>query len=392
MPGPPGPADARGVLTEDLRQRLLTRPMALVLVLAFGAFCGFYLLLSVVPLYASASGVVSAGLSTGALMLATVAIEPAVPRLAARLGYRAVLALGVVLLGAPAFALTLSPAMPLVLAVALARGAGLGIVVVVAVALVAELAAPERRGEALGLYGIAVGVPPIAALPLGVWLSAEIGYGPLFVAGALLPLVTLPAVLGLPSRRPPVPSRSDSGPAGLLRPTLIFGATTFAAGVFVTFLPLAVPPEARPVAAVALLVQSAVTPLARWVAGRFGDRFGSGRLLIPSVLLAAIGTAATVVLDRPVAVIAGMAVFGVGFGMAQNVTLAVMFDRVPEAAFGRVSVLWNIAYDAGLGAGAVGFGLVVGGTGYPVAFAATAALLFAALLPAWRDQRKGQLR
>ncbi|QFU86530.1 MFS transporter [Amycolatopsis sp. YIM 10] len=230
MPGVPVPADARAVLTEDLRSRLLTRPMVLLLVLAFGAFCGFYLLLSVVPLYASASGVLSAGLSTGALMLATVAIEPAVPRLSARFGYRAVLALGVVLLGAPAFALALSPAMPLVLAVALARGAGLGIVVVVAVALVAELAAPERRGEALGLYGIAVGVPPIAALPLGVWLSAEIGYGPLFAAGALLPLVTLPAVLGLPPRRALEPSRSGAGPSGLLRPTLIFGATTFAAG------------------------------------------------------------------------------------------------------------------------------------------------------------------
>jgi len=60
----------------------------LVFVASFGAMTGFYLLLSVVPLYAGSVGAggVGAGLVTGALMAATVAGELAVPRLTAWFG------------------------------------------------------------------------------------------------------------------------------------------------------------------------------------------------------------------------------------------------------------------------------------------------------------------
>jgi MFS family permease len=84
-------------------------------------------------------------------------------------------------------------------------------------------------------------------------------------------------------------------------------------------------------------------------------------------------------------VLAGMALFGIGFGAAQNVTMAMMFERVPAAEYGRVSALWNIAYDGGWGLGAVAFGAIVGTTGYPLAFGLVAMVLVTALLPARRD-------
>jgi hypothetical protein len=46
-----------------------------------------------------------------------------------------------------------------------------------------------------------------------------------------------------------------------------------------------------------------------------------------------------------------MALFGTGFGVAQNVTLALMFERVSSSGYGAVSTLWNLAYDAGIGLG-----------------------------------------
>jgi predicted MFS family arabinose efflux permease len=63
-----------------------------------------------------------------------------------------------------------------------------------------------------------------------------------------------------------------------------------------------------------------------------------------------------------------------------------MFSRVSASGFGTVSALWNLAYDAGLGVGAAEFGAVAAQTGYPIAFALTAALMFAALVPAVRDR------
>jgi predicted MFS family arabinose efflux permease len=379
-------------MNTDSRERILTRPMIMAMATTFGALTSFYLLVSVVPLYAAGAGTGGGGvgLSTGAMMLSTVMVEFAVPRLLARFGCRAVIAAGLVLLGVPAIALLASAALPVVLGVSFARGAGLGILMVAGTALAADLVPAGRRGEGMGLYGVAAGVPSIAGLPLGLWISHHFGYGPVFVAGTAVALVPLLAAAGLPSTRP-APDGHDDGilrglrVGGIARPALIFSATTLAAGVIMTFLPLAVPARAVGMVSMALLVQSIAMPLARWWAGRFGDRHGHSRLLLPGVLASAIGTAGLFWLNSPYAVIGGMALFGIGFGIAQNVTQSLMFARVPRSEFGRVSALWNLAYDGGLGVGAVGFGLVLGHTGYAAGFALTAALIFATLVPALRD-------
>lgn len=67
--------------------------------------------------------------------------------------------------------------------------------------------------------------------------------------------------------------------------------------------------------------------------------------------------------------------------------LSLMYARVPESGYGTVSALWNLAYDAGMGLGAAGFGAVAAQTGYPASFTLTGVLMLAALAPALRDRR-----
>ncbi|MFJ1967110.1 hypothetical protein ACIO93_00385 [Streptomyces sp. NPDC087903] len=63
-----------------------------------------------------------------------------------------------------------------------------------------------------------------------------------------------------------------------------------------------------------------------------------------------------------------------------------MYSRVPASGYRTVSALWNVAYDAGMAIGAVGFGAAAGLTGYPWAFVLTALLMLTALVPARRDE------
>ena len=167
---------------------------------------------------------------------------------------------------------------------------------------------------------------------------------------------------------------------------MAFSATTMAAGVVVAFLPLAVTRASGNLAALALLVQAAAATLARWWAGRYGDQHGPARQLMPGVLAAAVGMLALVMTTNAAAVLTGMALFGVGFGVTQNASLTLMFSRASTSEYGTVSAVWNLAYDAGLGAGAAGFGVLAAQTSYPVAFALTATLMLAGLAPAWRDR------
>ncbi|MGD1220298.1 MULTISPECIES: MFS transporter [Streptomyces] len=372
------------------RPRLVTRPLLLRFVSMVGASTGFFLLLSVVPRYATASG---AGPATGALMLSTVLGELAAPRFVARYGHRFALVVGLVLLGAPALVLTLSHDLAWIVAVCLVRGLGFALTLVAGGALTASLIPAERRGEGLALVGVVSGVPSLIALPLGVWLATHVGYTPVAVAAGVAALAAVASVPGLPGRQAtapggekPVGMVAGLRTGGLVRPAAVFAVTAVATGIVVTFLPLAVPAALDGVVAVALFVQPAASTAARWAAGRHADRHGPARLVLPGLVLSAAGMLVTAATGSPAAVLAGVALFGIGFGIAQNATLTLMYTRVTASGYGTVTALWNLAYDGGMGVGAVGFGALAAWTGYSWAFAVTAVLMLVAVVPAVRDR------
>jgi MFS family permease len=377
------------------RPRLVSGRFAAALLASFGALTSFYLLLSVTPMYAVSAGAGSAGagLVTGSLMLTTVLAEFASPRLLGRFGYRAVFAAGALLLGGPAPALLLPHSMVTIIAVSIARGIGFGLSTVVIGALVAASVPAERRGEGIGLAGVVACVPAIVALPSGVWLAQNTGYAVVIAITAISALAPLAATPWLAD--PAASGEAETAPAGLLgslrsggmlRPGLVFAATTVSAGVVASFLPLAAGVSAG-VATVGLFAQALTATASRWWAGRHGDRHGHAGLLIPGLLIAAAGMASLIWVSAPVAVIAGMCLFGIGFGIAQNATFALMIDRAPAGGYGTASALWNLAYDAGYGTGPIVFGVFVAHTGYPAAFGLTGLLILVALLPAVRDRR-----
>ena len=88
--------------------------------------------------------------------------------------------------------------------------------------------------------------------------------------------------------------------------------------------------------------------------------------------------------------ITAMAIFGTGFGIAQNATFAMMIDRVPASGYGAASALWNLAYDAGYGAGPAALGLLAARAGYGAAFAATVIIMLGAVRPSSRERRAGR--
>jgi predicted MFS family arabinose efflux permease len=74
------------------------------------------------------------------------------------------------------------------------------------------------------------------------------------------------------------------------------------------------------------------------------------------------------------------AVFGVGYGGVQNVTLVVAFHRAGAAGAPVASALWNAAFDSGTAMGAFAVGAVAAtGLGLPWTMAVSAGLVLAVL-------------
>jgi MFS family permease len=386
----------------EVPARLLTVPLAFTFLAEFGTLTSFFLLFSVLPMLASAAGVSSsgAGLITGSLLAGTVAAEAVAATAIRRFGYRIVVGAGAMLLGLPALTLLTRQPQAVMMGVSVVRGFGFGLGGVATGALTATLLPPERRGEGLGLLGLVSGVPAIVALPAGVWLAGHhlaVAAAAMAAVTGLMPLVAVRWLPGghqarstagqarrtvrAPRMRGARRSVRLAGPA--LRLPVIFAVATIAAGVVDSFLPLAkgIPSN---LASAALLVSAVTATLTRWRAGRYGDRHGHTRLLVPALAVAALGMAAMMALGSPVAVFAGMVLFGAGFGVLESATFALLIEQLSEA---RASALWNLAYDAGYGAGPAAFGLICLHTGYPVAFALTGALILVAVPVALRERK-----
>jgi predicted MFS family arabinose efflux permease len=371
---------------------LLTRPVVLLTLIAFATLFGFQLLISVVPLYAEEAGGGSsgAGLATAVFMLSTVLTQIQMPRILRRFGYRLALAAGLLFIGVPAlfyaYAATLAP----ILTVTLVRGVGFGIVTVVFAALIVGLAPPGRRGEALGLLGLAITLPSIFGNALGLWLVERFGFEMVFLLGGAAPLLGLAVIPGI--RSAAASGGDEQGDAGffaglgrapLRRIFILFAAVTMTGGVVITFLPLAVPGSGALSAAGALLVFGVASTVSRWWGGRFGDRRDPRLLLAPGLIICAAGIAGLP--SGGALMLAGAVLFGTGFGLLQNASLILMMERVSKTEYGLGSTLWNAAFDAGTGVGAFSFGFVISAVGFHWSFLLCSALLLLALVLVFLD-------
>lgn len=369
-----------------------------LVVMTFLGFSGYAVLLPVAPLWAVRGGAdaAGAGLVNGVLLLATVLTQLFVPRALHRLGWPRVLAAGMVLLGVPAAAYTLSDALVPVLALSAVRGAGFGILTVTGSAAVAALVDRRRRGEAIGAYGLAVAFPNLVLLPAGPWLAENAGY-PLVFAISALPLLAIPAALrlatALRTSAPDLLQPTEPGPDDpadppstarlrLLRPTVLLLSVTLAGGAAITFTPQMVDDEL--VASAGLFVLGLVAALGRWRVGRLADRHGPERFLAPLVLVTVAGAALVAWsvggpgVDVATFLVA-MLVLGVAYGALQNLTLVVAFEAVSRRHHNLASAVWNIGFDAGTAAGSVLVGLLAVRASFADAFWVVAVLAGAVL-------------
>jgi MFS family permease len=375
------------------------RPLVVLTAAGFG---GFAALVSVAPLWVArgGAGALGAGLVTGVLLLLTILTQPFVPWLLNRFGHGLVLAAGLVTLGLPAPFYALSDDLLPVLLLSAVRGIGFGILTVTGSAVVAELVPSSRRGEAVGVYGLGVAVPHLLILPASVTIADRLGFGWVFVLGALSLLgipaaMRLGAVLHRLAAEEAASGAERSGGRRVLRrsrltgpvllrvalPAVVLFVVTVSGGGVMTFLPQAV--ASSLLSSSGLFVLGGLAAVSRWWIGRIGDRRGNDRLMAPLLALTTVGLVmlAVAVADESWLwlLLPALAVVGFGYGALQNVTLVSAFAQVSPRHYGSASAVWNIGFDAGTGVGAVMIGLVASVSGFPAGFAASAVVVAACI-------------
>jgi MFS family permease len=172
------------------------RALVGVTVLGFASYC---LTLASLPTYAVQGGAreSTAGIVTAVLLVVTIAVQAVVPALTARFGQARVLVAGLVALGAPSPLYAVDDGLLWLSALSAVRGIGFAVLTVLGATLAAQVAPVERRGEAIGIYGLSIAVPNLIAVPAGVALvlDGHAGWLAWLAASPLLGLAFVPTLV-----------------------------------------------------------------------------------------------------------------------------------------------------------------------------------------------------
>lgn len=381
--------------TSPGRAPLFTRAFVLLGVAELAYFSCVGVALVALPLYVTGpvgSDEAGAGLAFGVFAVTSLACRPFAGRYSDRLGRRPLLVLGAVLAAVGMVLMPSADTLGQVVALRLLQGVGEAAFFVSGFALLADIAPPERMGEALsynslGLYlGLAFGPP------LGELLLDEGGFTVAWTGGGVLAVVAALLVLALPE--PARPTEADPLGHGRLihRPalplTLGFLASLVGVSGYLAFVALHADEIGMRSTSLALFVYGCVVVCCRVAFARVPDRLPTLPLAAGSLAVQGLGLLVIALWQQPTGLVVGTVVAALGITFVTPTFFAAIFATARPSERGAASGTASAALDLGLGLGPILLGLVAREQGLPAVFAVAAAAALAGAV--WTAYLAGQ--
>ncbi|MFL6178526.1 MAG: MFS transporter, partial [Actinomycetes bacterium] len=362
--------------------RLFTRRFVMLGIAELGYFTAMGVSIYALPLFATGpvgAGSAGAGLAFGVFALTALVLRPIAGRLCDTIGRFPLLIVGAAV-AAVGLAVTADvDTLVGLVVIRLILGVGEAAFVVAAFAALADVAPPERMGEAvsynsLGLYvGIAIG--PVIGHTIATHQDLRAAW---YGAAALAVLATLctfgvgetlsrsSAVSSSPARRfihwPAIP--------------IGFGFLTgvVAMGGFLAFASLRAQELDLANTSLPLLAYGMTVVLCRVVFAKLPDRVPALPLGTASLALTAVGLLIAASWQAPAGLVIGAVVLAVGVAFTTPAFLAAMFATAAPEQRGAASATVSVMIDVGLGAGPLILGVVAQAFGLGWAFATAAVI------------------
>lgn len=238
--------------------------------------------------------------------------------------------------------------------------------------MAAQLAAPQQRARALGLFGLSTILTHAIAPGIGEEIINRLGFHALFVTAACCTLTSLAIAWGLQigtrvAHGSPLRRSADLSPAHW-----VVGTATVLAGMgfgtVMTFVATYVHSEGFGRVGVFFAAYTSTAILTRFVGAGVSDRFGRRAVVIPALTILG-GSIGLIALAGSTA---WLAFAGFFFGAAQGISYptmhALIVDLSSESQLGKVQALFNGSFNLGVTLGSFGFGPIAQVFGYRVMF------------------------
>ncbi|MFS8099573.1 MFS transporter [Lentzea alba] len=359
--------------------RLLTPRFALLTAADLGYFTAMGIAVQTLPLYVTGplhSSKAAAGLAFGAFAISALLLRPFAGRLSDRIGRRPLLLGGTALAAVSLALLSLATDLPTIIALRLLAGVAEAAFFVAAFAALADVAPPDRLGEALSLNSLSLYLGLALGPPLGEVL-AQRSYPTAWLTAAALCLAGTTAFLfvgetGTPSRgaKPKLIHRAAVPPSIGLCTALV------ASGGFMAFAALRAQEEGFENTSLPLFLYGATVVVSRAVFAKVPDRVPPLKLGAIALAVIAVGLVLTA---TPHTLLVGSIVLGIGITFSTPAFFAAVFAAAEPHERGAASGTASAFIDIGLGGGPIMLGLIAN-TSIPAALATGGAVAAAGCL------------
>ncbi|MGK2938337.1 MAG: MFS transporter, partial [Solirubrobacteraceae bacterium] len=292
--------------------------------------------LPVLPRYVKGpvgGGDVAVGIVVGAFAISAVIGRPIAGRLADLYGRKPVVLAGLLLMSVSGALLLIPGGVAWLVVARLVVGVGDGWLFTAAVTWVVDLAPADRRGQTIGLFGIAVWGGLSVGSVLGQAVYDAASYDAVWLMAATLPLAGAALALRLRDPHEPVPAASRPGfalPRAAVAPGFALALANIGFGTMAGFVVLHL--DARDIAhsATAFTVFAAAVVFTRLFAGRAPDRFGAASTAAVAFAAEAVGMALLALAQSFPVALAGSLVMGSGFSLLFPALALAVVSRVDE--------------------------------------------------------------
>ncbi len=242
-----------------------------------------------------------------------------------------------------------------------------------AFSIIGDWVASDQRGRAMGLAGAMIAIPAMIGPPAAGLLRDAWGANSVFFLDAAVLSITLVAFAavtrGLPYKAARQVAQSAAGdeatPIGrlMLSANITLFAITIGVGVLVAHLPLVLENQGESAArsgySFAIFALVAILVMAGPIGGA-SDRLGRFVPLLVGLVGVAAGLAVLGVSESYGAIAAGMAVFGLGYGLVFPAATALVTEASGPGRRGMAFGIFYAVYSLGVAIGSAGSGRLAG--------------------------------
>jgi MFS family permease len=394
------------------------RPALTAFLGVFGAtllcFLAIGAVLPVLPRYVTGpigGGDVAVGIVVGAFAFSAIVSRPLGGRLADLHGRKSVHGWGLAICILGGLLLFVPAGVVWLVLARLVVGFGDGWVFTAGVTWAVDLAPAERRGQAIGMFGLAIWGGITIGAVIGEALLALGGYDAVWAFAALSPALGLLLARRLPAGVPVpqdageevgaaeagapavalpahAPASAPAGrglrrfvPAAAIRPGVALALANVGYGTMAGFVVLLLDDRGIGAGAAVFTVFAAAVVVTRLAVGTLPDRLGARRTALGAGLVQATGLALVGVAPSLAVALTGAIVMGAGMSLVFPSLALMVVERVGEQRRGAAMGAFTSFFDLGVGLGAPFAGLVATLAGdYQAAFLAGAACCLAGAL------------